>query len=66
MTVMPGTAVTTRTQIEMQNNYDDFNAAWASAQETVMEFAQAHPDACIKIDDTGGWTIHISLVARPR
>ncbi len=65
MTVMPGTAVTTRTQIEMQDNYDDFDAAWASVQEAVKEFARAHPDARIKIDDTGGWVLLISLVARP-
>ncbi len=65
MTVMPGTAVTTRTKIEMQEDYADFESAWAVVCKKVEDFAKDHPNAHVTVDDTGGWTLLISLVARP-
>ena len=51
MTVMPGTAVTTRTKIEMQEDYEDFESAWAVVCKRVDEFVDSHPNARITIDD---------------
>ncbi len=64
MTTMPGTAVTTRTQIELQDNYEDFDAAWASVQAKVMEFVNANPGARITIDDTSGLALYVSVLKR--
>lgn len=63
MTVMPGTAVTTRTKIEMQEDYEDFESAWAVVCKRVDEFVDSHPNARITIDDTGGWSLLISVRA---
>ncbi|MYC69411.1 MAG: hypothetical protein F4X17_01740 [Gemmatimonadetes bacterium] len=60
---MPGTAVTTRTKIEMQEDYEDFTSAWAVVCKRVDEFVEDHPGARITIDDSGGWALLISVRA---
>ena len=55
--------VVTQTRIELQDEFDDFDAAWASVEEKVREFVRNHPEARILIDDTGGGRLYISLMA---
>ena len=55
--------VVTQTQIELQDDFDNFDAAWASVEERVREFVRNHPGARISIDDTGGRRLAISLMA---
>lgn len=59
-----GTAVTTRTQVEFSDDFDDFDAAWASVQKVVMDFARKHPGARITIDTTTGLGISITILRR--
>lgn len=56
--------VVTKTRIELHDEFDDFDAAWASVEEKVKEFVRNHPGARILIDDTGGMGLYISLVSR--
>jgi len=59
-----GTVVTTRTQVKFSDDFDDFDAAWASVHKVVMDFAQKYPAAKITIDTTTALGISITVTKR--
>ncbi|MCY4665767.1 MAG: hypothetical protein OXC00_13995 [Acidimicrobiaceae bacterium] len=61
---MSGTHLITRTKIELQDEYDDFETAWAAVNEKVLEFVREHPRSRVILDDTTGMRLSVTVLAR--
>ncbi len=55
------TRVVKHTKIDLEDSYSDFASAWAAVQEMVEDFARTQRGLKIRVDDSTGRVLVITL-----